>query len=985
LAAGLIPLHAVFALDPSQTVTQYAHTAWTQFGDAANNPVRAFEQTHDGYLWLGTGDAGLIRFDGRNFERWKAKAGQRLPGESIQALRSARDGSLWIGTRGGLARLKDGNLEEFTTRDGLSAGAVTAIAEDQNGGIWIGTYGYQSGGLSRFERGHLTKVAPSDGSEASGVSDIHSDRSGRFWIGRYEGLFLWDSQTLVAKRQTPSTEIVSIAENPDGSLWLASPRGLLKYSKAQVEAKALLPRGTDAKTYRVLVDRDGGLWIATLGQGLFHIGAGRIERMTRSDGLSSDRVLALFEDREGNIWVGTQNGIDRFREYKIAHWSTREGLPGDNVGAVLGEPDGNLCAGIETVGVYCFANGRTRRLPNSSIFAMFGDHDKKLEIATAGGIISLSPTGTSALSDRLNLVYLIAEDRDHRLWFGDIEQGLFSLQNGKLSQVAKDRFAGKPISFLLADRENRLWIALNPGPLTVYQSGVFRTFSHGDGLRSDQVVSVFEDHSGTIWVATDDGLSRYDNGRFATLTTREGLPCDSIQDILEDDLGFLWLRAGCGLIRAKRAELVAASTRAGGQIHSELFNLSDGFQASTLPRGTTPRAAKTSDGRLWFIAGEGVAAVDPRHIARNMVPPPVHLEQITVDGKAIDASRTASLPPTLSRLQFDYTALSFTDPDRVFFKYRLDGLDKDWVDAGTRRQAFYANLRPGRYQFQVIACNNDGVWNEMGATFSFNVESAFLQTRSFAWLCALAGMLFLNGIYYLRLHGTPALLLRNTIKSYPTGIPGLGLLLLRVAIGFDLLTRSTLFNPFANNLTSSWSDLPRLLEITGGLFLIAGFATPMVGALLTSVVVLEMIQRAAADPAYASLRGPWENALLCHRAQFADSARARSQFARCQTLRSAARFHNLPKYRRLILNSLSSSIVSSCHLLSSWIVLLVLADNSQRLSWYSSCNLTSAEGIDCHGPCLLGRSSCARFLPKRPAGSQAMCWIAPRRLFPEQG
>ena len=376
------------------------------------------------------------------------------------------------------------------------------------------------------------------------------------------------------------------------------------------------------------------------------------------------------------------------------------------------------------------------------------------------------------------------------------------------------------------------------------------------------MVSVFEDHAGTIWVATDGGLSRYDKDHFIGLTTYSGLPCNSIQDILEDDLGFLWLRTSCGLVRAKRAELVAASPKVDGQIHPELFSLSDGFLGSALPIGSTPRAAKTSDGRLWFIAGDGIAVVDPRRVNRNMVVPPVHVEQILVDGKAIDAGRTASLSPTLTRLQFDYTALSFTDPDRVFFKYRLDGLDKDWVDAGTRRQAFYTNLRPGRYQFHVIACNNDGLWNEMGATFSFNIESAFLQTRSFAWLCALAGMLFLNGIYYLRLHGTPALLLRNTIKSYPTGIPGLGLLLLRVAIGFDLLTRSTLFNPFANNVPSSWGDLPRLLEITGGVVLIAGFATPIIGALLTSVVVLEMIQRAAADPAYASLRGPWENALL---------------------------------------------------------------------------------------------------------------------------
>jgi ligand-binding sensor domain-containing protein/uncharacterized membrane protein YphA (DoxX/SURF4 family) len=862
LAASLISNQAAFALDASQTVTQYAHTVWTQLGDLANTPVNAFEQTHDGYLWLGTEETGLIRFDGKRFERWRAKPGQRLPGESIQSLHTARDGSLWIGTRGGLARLKDGNLEEFTTSNGLSAGSVTAIAEGQEGVIWAGTYGYQSGGLSRFEHGSLTRPTPSEGPRLNGISDIQCDRSGRLWIVGNEGLFMWDPRTMVVKQKTASMVIVSIAGDPDVSLYMASPSGLLQYSKQQVETKALLPRSADVKARRVLLDRDGGLWIGTLGQGLFHLSAGRIERMTRADGLSSDRVLALFEDRESNIWVGTQNGIDRFREYKIAHWSTREGLPGDNVAAILGEPDGNLCAGIETVGVYCFPNGRTRHLPNSSIFAMFSDHEGNLEVATAGGIVSLTPTGTTVLSKDLNLVYLITEDGDNRLWFGDINQGLFSLQERNLTQVAKDRFAGKPISFLLEDHENRLWIALNPGALTVSENGTFRTFSSNEGLPSDHVVSVFEDHLKTIWVATDAGLSRYNDGHFANLTTRNGLPCDFIQDVIEDDLGFLWLRTSCGLVRANRGEVVAASSKAGGKFHSELFSLSDGFQPSTLPRGTTPRTAKTSDGRLWFVARDGIAVIDPRHIARNTLPPPVRVEQIAVDGKAIDASRTASLPPTLARLQFDYTALSFTDPDRVFFKYKLEGIDKDWVEAGTRRQAFYTNLRPGPYNFRVIACNNDGVWNQTGAMFTFNVESAFLQTRSFAWLCALAGMLFLNAVYYLRLHGTPALLMRNTIKSYPTGVPGLGLLLLRLAIGLNLLTRSSLFNPFANNVASGWSELPQLLEICGGVFLIAGFATPIVGVLLTSVVVLEMIQRAAADPAYASMTGPWENALL---------------------------------------------------------------------------------------------------------------------------
>jgi ligand-binding sensor domain-containing protein len=859
---GLISIHSVFALDPSQKITQYAHSTWTQSGDLVNTPVNAFEQTQDGYLWLGTEEAGLIRFDGRRFAHWEAKPNQRLPGESIQSLRSARDGSLWIGTRAGLARLQDGNLEAFTTRDGLSTGAVSSIVEDQHGVMWIGTYGYESGGLSRFENGRFTRPSPSEARSVRAVSDIQSDHRGRFWIVGYDGLILWDPRTMTSEHRTASAEILSIAEGTDGSLWLASPIGLLRYSQQQTKVKPLLPAGAAVIARRVLVDRDGGLWIGTLGQGLFHLSAGKIERITRADGLSSDRVRALFEDREGNIWVGTQNGIDRFREYKIAHWSTREGLPGDNVVAIQEEPEGNLCAGIETVGIYCLSNGPTRRLPNSSIFAMFRDHEGKLDIATAGGIVSLSPSGISVLTNRVKLVYSITEDRDHRLWLGDINQGLFSLQKGNLTQVAKDRFAGKPISFLLEDKENRLWIALNPGVLTVYENRAFRTFSSDDGLPSDHVVSVVEDDSGTIWVATDGGLSRYDNRRFVTLTTRNGLPCGSIQDVIEDDLGFLWLRTSCGLVRVKRAELVAASLKAGSQIHPKLFGISDGFQASTLPRGTTPRVAKTSDGRLWFVAGEGIAVIDPRHIACNTIPPPVHVEQVVADGKVVSPMAKPRLSPGLIRLQFNYTALSFTDPDRVLFKYKLEGLDDNWVDAGTQRQASYTNLRPGAYRFRVIACNNDGVWNEAGDSFSFEVQAAFLQMRLFAWFFAGLLMAFVSIFYRVKLHRalTPAEVLNVFVKFYPDGVPGYGVALVRLWIGTVLLAQAAGWAPFAENSLTGFEP-SRVLEAVAGVMLLAGFLTPIVSVLVLTVIVIEIIQRAATNAGLGSLVGSWESSL----------------------------------------------------------------------------------------------------------------------------
>jgi uncharacterized membrane protein YphA (DoxX/SURF4 family) len=426
--------------------------------------------------------------------------------------------------------------------------------------------------------------------------------------------------------------------------------------------------------------------------------------------------------------------------------------------------------------------------------------------------------------------------------------------------VAKDRFAGRPLSFLLADRENRTWIALNPGALTLYEKGVFRTFSFNDGLPSDHVVSVFEDSSAKIWVATDAGLSRYENGRFVTLTTRNGLPCDSIQDVIEDDVGSFWLRTGCGLVRAKRDELVAASRKAGGQVHSKVFGLSDGLQSSTLPRGTTPRAAKTSDGRLWFIAGDGIAVVDPRHIPCNSVPPPVHVELVAADGKLVEPR--AKLSPELLRLQFNYTALSLTDPDRVFFKYKLEGLDQNWVDAGTQRQASYTNLRPGAYRFRVIACNNDGVWNDVGDSFPFDVESAFFQMRLFAWFCAGLLTVFMAVFYRVKLHQalTPVQVLNMLVKHYPDGLPGYGFVMLRLLIGTVLLAQAAGFAPFSRNSIPGFEP-SRVLEAVAGSLLLAGVLTPIVSFLVLVAVAVEILQRALANAALGSLTGSWENVL----------------------------------------------------------------------------------------------------------------------------
>ena len=301
--------------------------------------------------------------------------------------------------------------------------------------------------------------------------------------------------------------------------------------------------------------------------------------------------------------------------------------------------------------------------------------------------------------------------------------------------------------------------------------------------------------------------------------------------------------------------------RASAAIGAQLFGSSDGIQPGSF-LGTTPRAVKSRDGRLWFLTAEGIASIDPQHFPHNTIPPPVHVEYAHADGRYVDVKRSASLPPTTRSLEIDYSANSFTDPERVFFRYHLEGFDPNWVEAGTRRQAFYTNLRPGGYRFQVVACNNDGLWNEEGASFSFQIEPAFLQTRLFIWIAAGFGMLFLWTVYRVRFHVTRTLPLGHLVGVYPTGYSGAGLLLLRVVVGLTLLVQAILQNPLIASLSPDRTHVARTLEACGGILLMVGLATPFAGALLTLVSIIDMVQRAATEPAYSSLNSPFQYAVF---------------------------------------------------------------------------------------------------------------------------
>ena len=453
-----------FALDPHQSIKQYAHTAWNRLGSVGGVSVTAFAQTQDGYLWLGTEGNGLVRFDGQDFVASEPASGQSLPSRFIQSLLAAKNGTLWIGTRGGLASLTQGNLKISLRADSFTS--VSTIYESESGSIWIGTIGYTPGGLFRVDHEKITPmllpVAPGN----TGVYDIAQDHTGKLWISDARGLVLYGTTPARIQSDSLSDGVVSIAPALNGTLWLAGIHDLFTYSPDGIKKRSLLPGSPDVGPRRVFVDRDGGVWIGTFGQGLFHLRIGRWERMTQADGLSSDFVYALFEDHEGNIWVGTENGIDRFREYKVS--TVRSG---NHVFAITEAPAGDICSAIQTTGIYCLQNGETHRLPNSIVSALATDDQGIVMVNPGRGVGRLTSHGFVSISDSFKEAYSIARDRQHNLWFGDIEKGLFRLEpNGKLECVERERFSHKPITFLLPDREGKLWVALSREGIALYEN-----------------------------------------------------------------------------------------------------------------------------------------------------------------------------------------------------------------------------------------------------------------------------------------------------------------------------------------------------------------------------------------------------------------------------------------------------------------------------------------------------------------------------------
>jgi signal transduction histidine kinase/ligand-binding sensor domain-containing protein len=781
------------ALDPSLDISQYAHTAWKVREGFPRGLINSIAQPPDGYLWLGT-EFGLLRFDGVRAVSWQPPADQHLPSSNILSLLAARDGTLWIGTRKGLASWKDGKLTQYPELAGLY---VAKLLEDREGRVWAGGFAYTPPGkLCAFQNGSA-QCYGEDGALGNGVLGLYEDTKGNLWAGVRTGLWRWKpGPPKFYPLPGEQYGIQGLAEGDDSALLIATHSGIRRLVDGKTEPYPLPGTAQQFQTYRLLRDRDGGLWIGTLAQGLVHVHHGRTDVFTQTDSLSGDVNSALFEDREGNMWVATTNGLDRFRDFAVALFSANQGLPNGSGRSVLAARDGGVWLDTND-GLSRWNNGQIKiyherssqvaesnpgavgrvqeisvnRFPKPGLLSLFQDDRGRIWVAANSGVGYLENDQFISLNGVPGgIVYSIAEDTRGNLWIANLDHGLFQLLGGNVvRQIPWAKLGGKDFATALAadPLQGGLWLGFSQKGLAYFTDGQIRaSYTSDDGLGEGRVNDLRLDPDGTLWAATEGGLSRLKNRRLATLTSKSGLPCDAVNWVMEDDAHSLWLNMPCGLVRIERSQLDAWGAAVDAESASKdeypkrttqftVFDSSDGVPSSAYIGSSSPTVAKSSDGKLWFTTLEGFSVLDPRHLPYNRLPPPVHIEQITVDRKtSFDVTGNTTghlrLPPLVRDLEIDYTALSFVAPEKNRFRVKLEGWDRDWQDVGARRQAFYSNLPPRKYRFRVIACNNSGVWNEAGTFLDFAVAPAYYQTLWFRLTLVAAFLAVLWGLYQLR-------------------------------------------------------------------------------------------------------------------------------------------------------------------------------------------------------------------------------------------
>jgi len=750
------------ALDPTRELWQYNCRTWTRQDGLQANGINAIAQSKDGYLWFGTA-AGVLRFDGVDFELCDLHSVAKVRNSRVTTLAPGNSGGLWVGLEHSSLGFFDGH--SFSLRNPKEPGLnVRSVFESEDGSVWVAAENKAarikpSGEMETFSFPELSTNL------ALNIFCGYQDRQDRVWFGTAnQGLYCWEKGaiTKLSDPDLDQTFVQCVAEDLSGQLWVGTSFGLYCYTP-ELKRREIPPLAADIRA--LLVDRHGVLWIGTIGSRLIRYQYGQFDFFKDTDGFANDSVNAIVEDQEGSLWLGTRDGITQISDVKFPgqrasdNPRVREAIsvaPAREGGVWITSSGGVTHFDPATKTYATFTN-----LPNPYVKRAYEARDGDLYLVNVTRDLVIMAGGeVMAKHTAPNMVVGMAED----------EQGVVVSAGGDLYRAGRDYFTpyhfttNQPPQFgwilnMTSGRDGAIWVATVNGIFRVKDGG-WQQWSTSEGLPEPSVLTITEDQEGTVWAGSMSGIVRLKRNHIRVINRQDGLFDNNIFSIVPDDRGNLWIDSGRGVSRVARRDI---NDFADGLAEFVPCSVFDGVESVKVSDKTTQErvGCKSTDGRIWFPGPDGVVMIDPAHILTNSVPPPVHIERLLANGREFPLDKKIIVPPGDGQLEFDYNGLSYIAPQRVQFRYRLAGYDKNWVKAGNRHLALYTNLKPGRYTFSVIAANADGVWNNSGSSIEIELQPQYYQTTWFYFFCVGTVCLFLLGIYSVRvrqLHQNRALL-----------------------------------------------------------------------------------------------------------------------------------------------------------------------------------------------------------------------------------
>jgi len=808
-SCGLFVAAPAPALDPGRTISQLTH-AWYE-NQLPQGTVLSIAQREDGSLWLAT-YGGLVHYSGAEFDAIDQRIAPVLASASILSVHADRDGSLWFGTlNGGLYRLDGHALERVRLPDEVES--VFGIVQDGTGALWLTT----NVGVARLHDGRVRVFDTDSGFPRRGFyRAIVADHDGGVWIAADgTGIVHWRDgavETYDTSRGLPTNAIYSLAVDRDGTVWAGTQAGPARHAGDRFEREPALAPLDAKRIYSLYGDRDGSLWLAPLGVGLCRYAAARLECDAGIDGLVGETVRSMLEDREGNLWVGTtSSGLHRFSDSKLV--TVTGAMETNAVRAAHEDGAGTLWIGTDGSGLARYsagtlvpAAGLNAKLPGLLVRAIRSDRDGNLWVGSTDGVSRIAADGhvrNFGIEQGMpgTIVFAFEPARAGGVWVGTL-QGVARVVGDVVDVVEGTR--GADVRALHEDADGRLWIGARDGLRCLHEGRVNRCGT--DGLPG---ISVFAFHPAAdgLWLGTSVGLARVDGGSVVQYTRNAGFYGDAVFAILEDDAGHFWISSNRGIARISRADLEALDAGSRAEIEPRWFGVHDGMLSAQANGASQTPAARTRDGRLWFGTAKGVVRIEPGQLRMNVLPPPVSIERMLVDGRDVDPLQPERLGPGFERVEFRYAAMSYVAPAAVRYRYRLEGYDRAWTDAGNARAVAYTNLPAGDYVFRVAASNNDGVWNEAGANVAFTIVPYWYETWWFRSLVLAAIAALLALAYRLRVLGLHARQseLRRLVAQRTQALRRANAELQRIA-ELDGLTRIANRGAFDRRLREAWDE-----------------------------------------------------------------------------------------------------------------------------------------------------------------------------------